>query len=89
MSKTNNIYFTNQIIDSLVEDTINKVPGIDKNEKIKIVFNNKANRIDVEINVMNGINNLISIAEQAQNYLFIRLCRMFDLKNIQINLTIK
>ena len=88
MLRTNIIYFTKKIIDSLVVDIIGKIPGINQKRDINIVFNEKMNTVNVKLAVKEEINNVYDVAKQVQNYIFFRLCKMFDLNHININVTI-
>lgn len=85
MARSNNIYFTKKIIDSLVLDTINKVSGIDKNETTEIFFNQKNKAIDVKFHIKKDIDNVASVIYEVQNYIFYRLCKMFDINHIDVN----
>lgn len=88
MIVNNNIRFSNKIINSIIVDTISKIPGIDKNKSIDANFSNKTNIIDIKCSISKDIDNVYSVMREIQNYVFFRLCKMFDTTNIKVNLEI-
>lgn len=89
MSITNKIFFTNEVIDSLIMEIVNKIPGIDKNKKIEINFNERKMKINVELSVKKDIINIFEVIKQIQNYIFFKMCKMLDIKHFNVDVFIK
>jgi hypothetical protein len=67
---------------------LGKVPGIDPNKSVNVIYNDKHNVVSLKFSVRNDIDNVYNIIKQAQSYVFFMMCKILDLNHINIDVAV-
>jgi uncharacterized alkaline shock family protein YloU len=90
MLRTNNIYFTKEIIHSIIKDIVNKVPGVvGDTDQIVISYDKNKKSIVADIKIDESYDNILSISQQVQKIIHYNVRKLFDLNKICVDVVIK
>jgi hypothetical protein len=89
MSLTNNIYFNKEIIISIVNDAVNKTPGISSGSHIdKPTNDNGKTVIKIHAKVDKEYPNALNVIEELQKNVYYRVCNILKSKRVKIDIKV-